>query len=107
MKPEEMTPDMIGTLRSLKSPEERRTYLAKNSVELTADQLSTIAGGFNPGVPTDTSSKPYDECPNNPGKSCDYTIKTGRKRPGDIFGNLWPDVEYKCKWCEKTKFLNF
>ena len=30
------------------------------------------------------------------------SAKTGNKRPGKIFGDIWPNVEYRCTMCGRT-----
>ena len=81
-----------------------RKLNGEETVEIN-DVLDEINGGHNPC----TCGSTYEDICPVAGKNhnkIDF-IKTGRKFAGEIFGTLWPDVEYACPYCGKTKVLNF
>ena len=59
--------------------------------KLGDEELDEVAGG---------DKKAYGSCPKSPTK---YHImkKTGKTSPGEYLGDLWPDVEYGCIYCDK------
>ena len=94
MKFDDLTSELVEQARKCMTPEERLAFIKENGIELSDEQLEAVSGGF-------TSSPTGAECPKSPsGDHEDYP--TGNKRPGSIFGDVWPDVEYRCKWCDRT-----
>lgn len=45
MKLNELTPELIEKAKERKTPEERKAFLADNSIELTPEELEKIGGG--------------------------------------------------------------
>lgn len=95
MKFDDLTPEQVEQAKKCTTPEERMAFIEENGIELSDEQLELVSGGILIPPPT----KP--ECPNAPkGKHEDYP--TGKTRPGSVFGDTWPDVQYCCKWCNRT-----
>lgn len=98
MKLEDLTPELAKQAAGCTTPEERMTFVRDNGIELTDEQLEAISGGM---LPTGSS---VQICP----KGGQHDLrKTGNERPGDFFGSLWPDVEYRCIKCGESKWLNW
>ena len=62
---------------------------------LNDDELATISGG---NIFDNTS-----DCPNSWDGRHQWK-KTGKTRPGSIFGDLWPDVEIRCQKCGRKEW---
>ena len=100
MRFEDMTPEMVEEAKKRETPEERLAFIQENGIELTDEQLESVAGGeFKP---------PWaKECLKNP-ESSDHSWRlTGRTKPGKIFGDLWTDKEIRCRWCGKTRWRKY
>ena len=69
------------------SPEEA-DEIAKR--ELTEQDLEMLSGG----------SMRYNECPKRNGYECRF-IKTGKTRPGKLWGPNW---EVRCQFCGRTEW---
>ena len=99
MKPNEMNEDMIRDLKKCKSVEDINKFIADNMIELTPEQMEEVSGGN-----TCPEKDFYDyegSCPKSESGNCDFEY-TGKKRPGSIFGDIWPNYEMKCKYCGQT-----
>ena len=44
MRIEDMTPEMIGQAKTCETPEERMAFIEENGIELTDEQLESVAG---------------------------------------------------------------
>ena len=91
MRFEDMTPEMVERAKGCETAEERTAFIRENGIELTDEQLEGISGGKKFG------ETQRDQCPNN--KDGHSWVPTGRKRPGKIWGDIWPDYEKRCKHC--------
>ena len=90
-----MTPEQVEQAKKCVTAEERMEFIKDNGVELSDEQLDAISGGILIPPPT------APECPNAPkGKHDD--VPTGNTRPGGVFGDIWPDAEYRCRYCNRT-----
>ena len=87
MRFEELTPEMIEQAKKCETAEERRAFIEENGVELTDEQLQSIAGGF---IQT--------QCDRTPTRTHKWK-RTGKTRPGRFFGDTWPDHEVQCVYC--------
>lgn len=99
---DEMSPELRAELKekaqNCETAEERMAFIREHGIELTDEQLECIAGGvIGPKRAEDAV------CPNNDGKSHHF-VRTGRKRPGKIFGDWWPYKEERCELCSKTRW---
>ena len=92
MKFDELSSEQADLARSCKSPEERLSFIKESGIELTDEQLEAISGGLPPSAPEVVcqGQYPYHD-----------DVETGRTRPGRYFGDIWPDVEYRCRRCGK------
>ena len=98
MRFDQMTPELREKAQKCETAEERMAFVEESGIELTDEQLEAISGGNR------TSKTFYKECEENPNGSKHYWVRTGNTRPGSVFGDLWPDTEFRCKWCGKTKW---
>ena len=101
MKFEDLTNEQIEKAKACTTEEERIAFLKEYSIEIPDDMLDEISGGKkyrNPSMST--------ECPNANGMNsgCHRWAKTGRQRPGNWFGNVWKDDEYRCEYCGALKW---
>ena len=87
MRFEELTPEMTEQAKKCETAEERRAFIEENGIELTDEQLQSIAGGF--------IQTPCDRTP----KRTHKWKRTGKTRPGRLFGDVWPDHEVQCIYC--------
>ena len=95
MKFEELTPDQVEQAKKCMTAEERMAFIKESGIELSDEQLEAVSGGIQVFPPTGP------ECPKSPKGEHD-DVETGRTRPGSVFGDVWPDVEYRCRWCNRT-----
>lgn len=86
----ELTPELKEKAKACKSAEEIKAFLESEAIELTGEQLEAISGG------NDNLGK-RSWCPID--KKEHDMKKTGITRPGRIWGDIWPDYEYKCTKC--------
>lgn len=101
MKFEELATNQLEEAKNCKSYDERMAFLKKYSIELSDDQLDEISGGDTDEWEND--SKPV-KCLH--GENHRY-VKTGKTRPGVIFGNFWPDYEMRCVNCSHIVWTMF
>ncbi|MBR3225923.1 MAG: hypothetical protein IKF78_11445 [Atopobiaceae bacterium] len=97
MRFEEMNPEQVEKAKSCETTEERMAFVKENGIELTDERLEGIAGGRLREFPK------KDACPENKDGIHEWE-NTGRTRPGEYFGNLWPDKEQRCKHCGKIRW---
>ena len=98
MRFENMTPEMIEKAKKCETAEERMAFIEENGIELDDKQLESIAGG--------RFELPWElGCQENPNGKEHAWVRTGRVKPGDIFGDLWPSKEEQCKYCRETQWV--
>ena len=102
MKFEDLTNEQIEKAKECTTREEKLAFIKEYSIEVPDDMPDGIAGGYEDGGPGQ-----YPTCPK--GKSPYFTHKwekNGKTRPGTIFGDVWPDHEYRCTYCGETEYRN-
>lgn len=97
MRFDEMSPELVEKAKKCETREERMAFIAENGLELTDEQLESIAGGRDRLM----AKLKKSTCPNSEDGSHDWEL-TGRTRPSENFGNSWPDQEKRCKRCGLT-----
>ena len=90
----ELTPELKEKARACKTAEEIKAFLASEAIELTEEQLESISGG--------NDNLGSNQCPADHGSHS--WEKSGKTRPGRIWGDLWPDCEYRCTKCGCTEW---
>jgi len=96
MKIEELTPELVEKAKKCETREERLAFIEENCIELSDEQLESIAGGRH--IP--------DICEENVLGGHNWE-PTGRTAPGEWFGDLWPDKEKRCTYCGKKKWFRY
>ena len=93
MRYEDLTQEQLERARECKTDEERKAFIEEVGTELSDEQLEGVSGGsiFEP------------ECPRAP-KGRHVLVHTGRTRPGKIWGDDWPDYEFRCTVCGYTEW---
>ena len=64
--------------------------------KLGDEELDEVAGG---------AATPSPKCPQSPIGAHKWE-DTGNKKPGQFFGDLWPDVERRCAFCGETMWFS-
>ena len=98
MKFEDLTNEQIEKAKACTTSEERIAFLKEYSIEIPDDMLNEISGGTK----RIRAEEPIrDECPSANGMNHGKHLwqKTGRQRPGEYFGNVWKDDEFRCAYC--------
>ena len=101
MRFDEMDQELVERAKECKTTDERMAFVAENGIELTDEQLESIAGGKRNG-----GAKLKRECPGSSDGDHHY-VWTGRTRPGEYWKDLWPDYEGRCKVCGHTDWFWF
>lgn len=91
----ELTPEQKERARACKTVEEINAFLTSEAIELTPDQMEAISGGNNNILCSNVC--PVDQRSHN-------FVKSGRTKPGTIWGDVWPDYEYRCTKCGVTEW---
>ena len=101
MRLDEMSAEQKAQLREkaqkCETSEERMAFLAESGIELSDEQLKGISGGMY---------VQKRKCPKNLTGKNHVWHRTGRTKPGIIFGDWWPDKEEQCKLCGETQWVN-
>ena len=97
MKFEDLTNEQLEKAKACETYEEKMAFIKEYEIELTDDQMDAISGGHSSGYNLNECS----ECHKGTMK------KTGKTRPGKIFGDLWPDVERKCNVCGNVEWYEW
>lgn len=95
MRFKDMTPEQHEKAKNCETAAERVAFLEENGIELTDEQLEGIAGG-------EIADSSVNMCPAKNYKEQHKYVHTGQTRPGDYFGDWWPDKEYRCEYCGHT-----
>ena len=104
MKLNELTPELLEKAKKCENYEEKMAFISENEIELTDEQMEALSGGGG----TPQNGEKARDAKYTCSKCKKGTMqKTGKTRPGKIFGDLWPDVEMKCNACGFTKFWNW
>ena len=101
MRIDELTPELLEKAKKCESYEEKMAFISENEIELTDEQMEALSGGGKPGSRGVVKGKGMTcrECKQG------QMVKTGRTKPGKIFGDFWPDEEWRCNSCGITKWL--
>ena len=83
----DLTKEQIEEAKACKTTEERINFLKEHNISLPDSYLEKISGGGE-----GDASTYYGQCT----KCSGYLHPTGRTRPGEYFGDIWPDAEFKC-----------
>ena len=98
MRFEDLTPEQIEKAKKCETREERMAFIKENGIELTDEQLESVAGG--------RFELPWElACQENPNGKDHVWVRTGRTKPGDIFGDLWRSKEEQCQYCRETRWV--
>lgn len=102
MKFEDLTNEQIEKAKACTTEEARIAFLKEYSIEIPDDMLDEISGGKKYGKNRGTMT----ECPAGgyKGNGQHRWRKTGQQRPGNYFGNVWKDDEYRCDYCGALKW---
>ena len=92
MRFEDLTPEKIEQAKECKTADERLAFVKENGIELTGEQLDALAGdlkkvGKKESLMSPTGKHVWEDA--------------GRTRPGEVWGNVWPDKEIRCIHCGK------
>ena len=97
MKLQDLTNEQIEKAKTCTTREEKLAFLKEYSIELPDDLLDEVSGGSDA---THCISDGVNDCPNSPSAFNTHEWeRTGRTKPGEIFGELWPDHEERCVYC--------
>ena len=99
MKIEELTPELMEKAKRCETREERMAFIEENDIELSDEQLESIAGGVKIQITVDHCSGSDD------GRH--KWERTGRTRPATWFRDLWPDKEERCTNCGKERWVKY
>lgn len=102
MKFEDLTNEQIEKAKACTTEEERIAFLKEYSIEIPDDMLDEISGGAKRYHKSQTCT----ECPAAGERTNGHHKwrKTGQQRPGNYFGNVWKDDEYRCDYCGALKW---
>ena len=89
----ELRPELAEQAKQCTTREERLAFIRDNEIELTDEQLELINGGHAP-----VHFANQGHCNESPNGYHSFA-RTGKKTPGAIFGDLWPNYETKCQYC--------
>ena len=82
----DLTKEQIEEAKACKTTEERINFFKQHNISLPDSYLEKISGG-------EGEDRTYvGTCLKCSGR----LYPTGRTRPGEYLGDLWPDAEYKC-----------
>ena len=84
----DLTKEQIEEAKACKTTEERINFFKKHNISLPDEFLDKVNGGEIVPPPS-TNTFPCPKCSG-------YLVPTGRERPGEYFGDLWPDKEFRC-----------
>lgn len=105
MKIKDLTKEQIEKAKACKTREEKLAFLKKYNIEIPDELLNEVAGGNDI---TAAECPDVNDCPNSPSAFNIHEWKrTGRYRPAEIFGDLWPDYEERCEYCGRTHWKKF
>ena len=88
MRFDELSPEQAEQAKKCETREERLAFIRENGIELNDEQLEAVSGGG-------------DE---EPKIHTHMWVRTGRTRPGAIWGDIWPDEEVRCDVCGITEW---
>ena len=100
MRIDELTPELLEKAKKCESYEEKMAFISENEIELSDEQMEALSGGNK--LKNHVKKTRKGNCP-----KCKSGMleRTGRTKPGKIFGDLWPDQERKCTCCGFTDWL--
>ena len=90
MKFEELSPEQIERAKKCETLEERMAFIADEGIELTDEQMDSIAAGKKKRSGCDAGFHNWE--------------RTGKTRPGSVWGDIWPDHEVRCTECGKVEW---
>jgi hypothetical protein len=94
-----LTPELIEKAKKCETLEERMAFIEDNGIELSDEQLESIAGGRSMlDLP--------DICEENTLGGHNWE-PMGRTAPGEWFGDLWPDKEKRSTYCGKKRWFKY
>ncbi|MBQ6415117.1 MAG: hypothetical protein IJJ65_02585 [Butyrivibrio sp.] len=100
MRIDELTPELLEKAKKCENYEEKMAFISENEIELTDEQMEALSGGGGKGIGTSRGkSTTCRKCKEG------QMVKTGRTKPGKIFGDFWPDEEWRCSCCGFTLWI--
>ena len=102
MRIDELTPELLEKAKKCESYEEKMAFISENEIELTDEQMEALSGGGGKAIERGLVKGKIMTC-----RECKegQMVKTGRTKPGKIFGDFWPDEEWKCNSCGFIKWI--
>ena len=105
MEISQMKKEQIEQFQTCDTIEEKMNFLKENDIKLTPEQMERISGGQLEYGSREGHPRGEDVCPANKRTDREHEWEfTGKTRPGDLWGDLWPDYLFKCKYCGKEEW---
>lgn len=99
MEFKDLTNEQIEKAKACTTWEEKLAFIQEFNIEVPDDLLDEVSGGAR------TFAKNTCPAAGNRNNGNHRWHKTGKQRPGAIFGNVWKDDEVQCEYCGKLDWF--